>query len=96
MPLVTSLAGSKLQEYGLPNVMMGVMQVRLRTHTPNPPFVPQPHRPTPPPRLPARPSQIQMVAGQDPVVGEGVQLLTACTMGNIDDAAIEAYLAKLG
>ena len=40
--------------------------------------------------------QIQMVAGQDPLVGEGVQLLTKCTMGNIDDAAIQDYLGKLG
>eukprot|EP00619_Florenciella_sp_RCC1007_P012245 CAMPEP_0205908612 /NCGR_PEP_ID=MMETSP1325-20131115/3334_1 /ASSEMBLY_ACC=CAM_ASM_000708 /TAXON_ID=236786 /ORGANISM="Florenciella sp., Strain RCC1007" /LENGTH=122 /DNA_ID=CAMNT_0053274837 /DNA_START=18 /DNA_END=386 /DNA_ORIENTATION=- len=64
VPLVTALAGNKLQEHGLPNVMMGVMQ-------------------------------IQMVAGQDALVAEGVQLLTACTMGNIDEAAIEAYLAKL-
>ena len=37
VPLVTQLAGAKLAEYGLPNVMMGVMQ-------------------------------IQMVAGQDPLV----------------------------
>uniref|UniRef100_A0A7S2C9Z7 Protein C10 n=1 Tax=Florenciella parvula TaxID=236787 RepID=A0A7S2C9Z7_9STRA len=65
VPLVTELAGGKLQEYGLPNVMMGVVQ-------------------------------IQMVAGQDPLVDEGVQLLTKCTMGNIDDAAIQDYLGKLG
>ena len=50
MPIVTELAGGKLQEYGLPNVMMGVMQ-------------------------------IQAVGQQDPVVMEGVQLLTAATMG---------------
>ena len=49
MPIVTELAGGKLQEYGLPNVMMGVMQ-------------------------------IQAVGQQDPVVMEGVQLLTAATM----------------
>ena len=49
MPIVTELAGGKLQEYGLPNVMMGVMQ-------------------------------IQAVGQQDPVVMEGVQLLTAATI----------------
>mmetsp|Transcript_35147 Transcript_35147/g.71655 ORF Transcript_35147/g.71655 Transcript_35147/m.71655 type:complete len:120 (-) Transcript_35147:2-361(-) len=65
IPIVTELAGGKLAEHGLPNVMMGVMQ-------------------------------IQMVAGSDPVVAEGVQLLTQCASGNIpDDAAIEAFSAKL-
>jgi hypothetical protein len=64
MPIVTELAGGKLQEYGLPNVMMGVMQ-------------------------------IQMVGQQDPVVMEGVQLLTAATMGNVpDDATLQAFIAK--
>ena len=62
MPIVTELAGGKLQEYGLPNVMMGVMQ---------------------------------MVGQQDPVVMEGVQLLTAATMGNVpDDATLQAFIAK--
>ena len=66
MPIVTELAGGKLQEYGLPNVMMGVMQ-------------------------------LQAVGQQDPVVGEGVQILTAATMGNPPaDEVIAAYLAKLG
>ena len=66
VPLVTSLAGNKLQEHGLPNVMMGVMQ-------------------------------LQAVGQQDPVVGEGVQILTAATMGNPPaDDVIAAYLAKLG
>jgi hypothetical protein len=66
VPIITELAGSKMQEYGLPNVMMGVMQ-------------------------------IQMVAGQDPVVAEGVGLLTKCSMGQVpDDATVAAYLAKLG
>ena len=63
MPIVTELAGGKLQEYGLPNVMMGVMQ-------------------------------IQAVGQQDPVVMEGVQLLTAATMGNVPDAATLASVAK--
>ena len=64
MPIVTELAGGKLQEYGLPNVMMGVMQ-------------------------------IQAVGQQDPVVMEGVQLLTAATMGNVPDAAtLQAFVAK--
>ena len=66
VPIITELAGGKMQEYGLPNVMMGVMQ-------------------------------IQMVAGQDPVVAEGVGLLTKCSMGQVpDDATVAAYLAKLG
>merc|ERR1740138_1546742 len=66
MPIVTELAGGKLAEFGLPNVMMGVMQ-------------------------------IQMVAGQDPVVAEGVGLLTQATMGNVPDpAALEAFVAKCG
>ena len=66
MPIVTELAGGKLQEYGLPNVMMGVMQ-------------------------------IQAVGQQDPVVMEGVQLLTAATMGNVPDAAtLQAFVAKCG
>ena len=65
VPIITELAGGKMQEYGLPNVMMGVMQ-------------------------------IQMVAGQDVVVAEGVGLLTQCSMGNIPaDDVIKAYLAKL-
>ena len=65
VPIITELAGGKMQEYGLPNVMMGVMQ-------------------------------IQMVAGQDGVVAEGVGLLTQCSMGNIPaDDVIKAYLAKL-
>ena len=65
IPIVTELAGGKMAEHGLPNVMMGVMQ-------------------------------INMVAQQDPVVAEGVGLLTQCTMGNIpDDATIAAYVAKL-
>ena len=63
MPIVTELAGGKLQEYGLPNVMMGVMQ-------------------------------IQAVGQQDPVVMEGVQLLTAATMGNVPDAASPEFVAK--
>ena len=66
MPIVTELAGGKLQEYGLPNVMMGGMQ-------------------------------IQAVGQQDPVVMEGVQLLTAATMGNVPDAAtLQAFVAKCG
>ena len=66
MPIVTELAGGKLQEYGLPNVMMGVMQ-------------------------------IQAVGQQDPVVMEGVQVLTAATMGNVPDAAtLQAFVAKCG
>ena len=66
VPLVTGMAGPKLQEYGLPNVMMGVMQ-------------------------------IQAVGQQDPVVMEGVQLLTAATMGNVPDAAtLQAFVAKCG
>ncbi len=66
VPLVTGMAGPKLQEHGLPNVMMGVMQ-------------------------------LQAVGQQDPVVGEGVQILTAATMGNPPaDEVIAAYLAKLG
>ena len=66
MPIVTELAGGKLQEYGLPNVMMGVMQ-------------------------------IQAVGQQDPVVMEGVQLLTAATMGNVPDTAtLQAFVAKCG
>ena len=65
VPLVTEMAGGKLAEYGLPNVMMGLMQ-------------------------------IQMVAGQDPVVAEGVKILTACASGNVpDDATIAAYVAQL-
>jgi len=65
IPIVTELAGGKLAEYGLPNVMTGVMQ-------------------------------IQMVAGQDPVVAEGVKLLAGCASGNIpDDATIAAFQAKL-
>ena len=41
--------------------------------------------------------QIQMVAGQDPVVAEGVGLLTQATMGNVPDpAALEAFVAKCG
>ena len=64
VPLVTGMAGPKLQEHGLPNVMMGVMQ-------------------------------IQAVGQQDPVVMEGVQLLTAATMGNVPDAAaLQAFVAK--
>ena len=66
VPIITELAGAKMQEYGLPNVMMGVMQ-------------------------------IQMVAGQDPDVKEGVTLLTQCSMGNVPaDDVVQAYLAKLG
>lgn len=50
---------------GLPNVMMGVMQ-------------------------------IQMVAGQDPTVAEGVALLSQCVSGNIpSDEAVAAYAQKL-
>lgn len=50
---------------GLPNVMMGVMQ-------------------------------IQMVAGQDPTVAEGVALLQQCVSGNIaSDETIAAYAQKL-
>jgi hypothetical protein len=65
VPIVTQIAGGKLAEFGLPNVMMGVMQ-------------------------------IQMVAGTDPLVAEGVQLLTKCVTGNIpDDATMAAYVAKL-
>jgi hypothetical protein len=65
IPLITEIAGGKLAEYGLPNVMMGVMQ-------------------------------IQMVAGSDPLVSEGVQLLTQCAMGNIpEDEVIAAYTEKL-
>ena len=29
IPLVTGMAGPKLQEHGLPNVMMGVMQLNM-------------------------------------------------------------------
>ena len=66
VPIITELAGGKMAEYGLPNVMMGVMQ-------------------------------IQMVAGQDPVVAEGVKLLTQCSMGNVPaDDVVAGYLAKLG
>lgn len=65
IPLITEIAGGKLAEYGIPNVMMGVMQ-------------------------------IQMVAGSDPLVSEGVQLLTQCASGTIpDDDVIAAYAAKL-
>ena len=65
VPLVTNMVGPKLQEHGLPNVMMGVMQ-------------------------------IQMVGQSDPVVAEGVGLLTQATMGNPPpDEVITAYLAKL-
>ena len=65
IPIVTGMVGPKLQEHGLPNIMMGVMQ-------------------------------IQMVSGQDPLVAEGVKILTAATMGNPpSDAEVSAYLAKL-
>ena len=41
--------------------------------------------------------QIQMVAGQEPLIGEGVQMMSGCLQGNIpDDAAIAAYTTKLG
>jgi hypothetical protein len=60
-----SFSSGKLAEYGLPNVMMGVMQ-------------------------------IQMVAGSDPVVAEGVRLLSQCASGSIpDDATIDAFVGKL-
>ena len=63
--LITGMAGAKLQEHGLPNVMMGMMQ-------------------------------LNMVGQQDPVVAEGVKILTGATMGNPpSDAEIAAYLAKL-
>ena len=40
--------------------------------------------------------QIQMVAGQDPTVAEGVALLTQCASGNIpQDDVIVAYSQKL-
>mgnify|MGYP001460427823 FL=1 len=65
VPLVTAMVGPKLQEHGLPNVMMGVMQ-------------------------------IQMVGQQDPLVAEGVKILTGATMGNPPgDDVIAAYLAKI-
>lgn len=58
VPLVTELAGSKLSEYGLPNVMIGVMQ-------------------------------LQSVAQQDPIVAEGVRILTSASMGNpVDDGQL--------
>lgn len=65
IPLVTEIAGAKLAEYGLPNVMMGVMQ-------------------------------IQMVAGSDPIVAEGVRLLSQCASGNIpSDEVIAEYSNQL-
>jgi hypothetical protein len=40
--------------------------------------------------------QIQMVAGQDPTVAEGVALLQQCVSGNIaSDETIAAYAQKL-
>ncbi|KAJ8608584.1 hypothetical protein CTAYLR_005974 [Chrysophaeum taylorii] len=66
VPLVTEIAGAKLGEYGLPNVMVGVMQ-------------------------------LQIVSQQDPIVGEGVRILTSATMGNpVDDATVADYLQRLG
>jgi len=40
--------------------------------------------------------QIQMVAGEDPTVAEGVALLQQCVSGNIaSDETIAAYAQKL-
>jgi hypothetical protein len=40
--------------------------------------------------------QIQMVGQQDPLVAEGVKILTGATMGNPPgDDVIAAYLAKI-
>ena len=65
LPIITGLAGSKLQEFGLPNVMIGVMQ-------------------------------LQSVAPQDPLVAEGVRLLTTAATGvPPSDAVVSDYLARL-
>lgn len=65
IPLVTEIAGSKLQQHGLPNVMFGVMQ-------------------------------LQQVAAQDPLVAEGVRILTSASMGNpVDDnLVVSACIAR--
>eukprot|EP00630_Chrysocystis_fragilis_P006850 CAMPEP_0197394270 /NCGR_PEP_ID=MMETSP1165-20131217/4785_1 /TAXON_ID=284809 /ORGANISM="Chrysocystis fragilis, Strain CCMP3189" /LENGTH=195 /DNA_ID=CAMNT_0042919957 /DNA_START=29 /DNA_END=617 /DNA_ORIENTATION=- len=66
IPIVTELAGSKLAEHGLPNVMFGVMQ-------------------------------LQQVAKQDPLVGEGIRILTSASMGNpVDDSQLADYLQRIG
>mmetsp|Transcript_23697 Transcript_23697/g.76108 ORF Transcript_23697/g.76108 Transcript_23697/m.76108 type:complete len:140 (+) Transcript_23697:3398-3817(+) len=65
LPLITGMAGGKLREYGLPNVMVGVMQ-------------------------------LQSVAPMDPLIGEGVKLLTTAASGTPpSDDVVADYLKRL-